>query len=352
MAVTNRMTNSMLVNNFTGRLNVNMNKLSNIQFQLATNKKFAHMSDDPIALIYSQEARYKLRVVSDYKLNVQAADKWMTQVESAVMELNEIIKSAYETCIDASTDVKSGYDRGNIAAYIAQLRDQSLQTLNMALGDRFVFGAFNTTGYTDTAATELTPPFYLKDVSANPGVDPPEMHLFFNNVDITLDDPQKAASFYRTDAGMIALREDVISLDLGIGISMNVTFNGMDIAAFTYRDGTTQNNIYQLLDEFYQALSDPTNTAVDINDFISPLQDAQNHLLSRVAEIGGKSRRLEVLSVRYDTDTLNYTEMLSNAEDADQAEVIMHYKMAEATYKAALSTGSYIIQNTLMDFLR
>jgi flagellar hook-associated protein 3 FlgL len=44
--------------------------------------------------------------------------------------------------------------------------------------------------------------------------------------------------------------------------------------------------------------------------------------------------------------------MKSDAEDADEAELIMRYKMAETVYKAALSTGASIIQPTLMDFLR
>ena len=42
----------------------------------------------------------------------------------------------------------------------------------------------------------------------------------------------------------------------------------------------------------------------------------------------------------------------SNIEDIDTAEVIMQYKTAESVYMAALSTGSKIIQPSLLDFLR
>ena len=48
---------------------------------------------------------------------------------------------------------------------------------------------------------------------------------------------------------------------------------------------------------------------------------------------------------------LNYTEMKSNIEDVDAAEIIMQYKMAQFTYLAALQTGNSIIQPSLVDYL-
>jgi flagellar hook-associated protein 3 FlgL len=58
------------------------------------------------------------------------------------------------------------------------------------------------------------------------------------------------------------------------------------------------------------------------------------------------------LEIRYAQDEINYTQMMSDAEDVDFAEVIMNQKMAEAVYQAALSAGARVIQPTLMDFLR
>ena len=131
-------------------------------------------------------------------------------------------------------------------------------------------------------------------------------------------------------------------------------------------------NTYDLLDEVYLAINGvPSTRITDAGGIYNPedpdvrpkttdvltvligrVQGAQNHLLTRTAEIGGRQRRLELLEARYSQDNLNYEKMRSDAEDADMAEVIMYLKMAETVYQAALSAGARVIQPTLMDFLR
>jgi len=71
-----------------------------------------------------------------------------------------------------------------------------------------------------------------------------------------------------------------------------------------------------------------------------------------MAELGGRQNRLDLIEDRYGQDVINYTQMISDVEDLDQAEAIMWYSMQEAVYRAALSVGSRVIQPTLMDFLR
>lgn len=526
-----RVTNSMLVTNFMSDLNVNMTKLSKIQHQMATGKKYAHISDDPVALIFSQQARFKLHKLADYQKNLESSQAYLTQAETGVMEVNNIYKSVYERTIDAATDIKNGADLTNIAQYIGQMRDQVLQALNSAYGDKYVFGGYNTTGYTDQGAP--VPPFTYEEVPVyslvqakdadgkpmfEPGTttyvlekadggelmfdkdgnaiqavakagdeifdaggnkitatggepvfdengnavqataDPGQMiyigvyeegdpiyaqvtaaggELVFdadgkpvqavavggetgyfdkdgnaiavaNPGDLLYDEkgePVQATAAagdtiydvtvvgserklcyngYRLDSesevakkALAVLQEDRLTFDVGVGVSLPVTVNGLDLAKFTVReldaDGnevTKETNLYEVLDQLYNTLIDfgtqavvedengvkkfkyPSGSAEKIGAFISDLQAGQNHVLAITADLGGRQNRVEVLTDRYESDNLNYTQMLSDAEDADFAEVVMNYKMAEAVYKAALSTGAYIIQPTLMDFLR
>jgi flagellar hook-associated protein 3 FlgL len=60
---------------------------------------------------------------------------------------------------------------------------------------------------------------------------------------------------------------------------------------------------------------------------------------------------LDLIENRYSEDKLNFTEIKSKVEDVDEAEAIMQYKMAEATYLYALQIGSNIIQPTLVEYL-
>lgn len=319
-----RVTNSMLTSSFLNNLSNNLNRLEKLQYQLATNRKYAHISDDPISVIYSQQARYKLNRLGQYKKNVEMAQNWLAQAEEGIMDINELIKSAYETAIDVATSIKTDEDRKNAAKYVGQLKDQLLQSLNATFGDKYVFGGYNTTG-ADGGDTNI-PPFTI-DTDGN---------LCFNG--ISFNSP-----------GINALKDDVLTFDVGIGSEIKVTINGVELAQY-HSDG---DNLYNLLNELYAAMSKEDSHSIDeISTIAAKLQTAQSHVLSLAAEIGGRTNRLDILSLRYDKDEVNYIQMKSNAEDADQAEVIMKYKMAESVYNAALSTGAYIIMPTLMDFLR
>ena len=347
-----RITNSMLVNSFMSNLTSNLSKLSNLQESMANGKKFAHISDDPVALIYSQQAKYKLSRLADYSKNVDMAKGWITQSEAGVLEMNKILVSAYESCIDAANDIKTESDFTNIAQYVGQLRDHVLGILNTTLGDKYVFGGYNTTGHAESGKT--VPPFTVNSAG----------NLCYNGVDLTDTTP---ATLGYVDQ----LRADVLTFDVAFGTAIPVTVNGIDFAFYGTDPDTGENlNIYNLLSDMYNALTvrknlnpeydpmDPASEeflpirAEDINVFISKLQTAQNHTLAISASLGGRTNRLEILESRYSQDEINYTQMLSDAEDADLAEVIMRFSMAEAVYNASLSAGARIIQPTLMDFLR
>ena len=323
-----RVTNSMLTSNFLNNLSNNLNKLDKLQYQLATNRKFAHISDDPISVIYSQQARYKLNRLNHYKKNVETAQNWLAQAEEGVMDINELIKSAYETAIDVATDVESDEDRRNAAKYIGQLKDQLLQSLNATFGDKYVFGGYNTTG----AGGAINIPPFTADSDGK---------LYYNGID--LSDTENTEVIYK-------IINEVLTFDVGIGSEVKATLNGIELVRY---NGAGE-NLYGLLNELYVAMSktEETHSVDEISTIAAKLQTAQSHVLALAAEIGGRTNRLDILSLRYDKDEVNYTQMKSNAEDADQAEVIMNYKMAESVYKAALSTGAYIIMPTLMDFLR
>ncbi|MDR0491348.1 MAG: hypothetical protein LBH28_08925 [Oscillospiraceae bacterium] len=510
-----RVTNSMLVNNLMSNLNNNLSKLDTFQNQLASGRKYAHISDDPIAVIFSQSARNKLARLSHYQRAIGSAEDWLAKVEYGVRDLQERVADAYIQVMNAATDVNNVYDKHNISMVIKELRNHYLDTLNATYGDRFIFAGYNTPG--DTISGKITGPFKFEngvltyngynlsalstvdninlasarvanlnneisdamnslqkfypwlagytvpasydgaleiagsndiadqiaatiaDISAldpeNPNYNVDLAHLeeklgilredlasfddrfadlrekwdkraealkelealdgsivnacagdlvtTVDNINITYNaatgiidgllydingaatpivefDPISGLSTanrleYKDFTDLLAkLQKDVLTFDIGPGVSMPVTFNGIDLVLYqtVADDGKpVMRNIFSLLDEVYEAASKGV-PAEELGGYIKELQDAQNHLLAKTAEIGGRTRRLELMSARYDQDEINYTKMLSDAEDADEAEVIMYLKMAEAVYQASLSAGARIIQPTLMDFLR
>ena len=141
-----RITNSMIMNGYLYNLNGNLNRLSKYLEQESTGKAINSISDDPVKTTQSLSARNKLSGIGRYRENVNSADRWLTEVEEAVGELNDIIGDAYEKTISASTGILGDDDLMDIAQEIAALRDEVLSTANATYGDSYLFAGYNTTG--------------------------------------------------------------------------------------------------------------------------------------------------------------------------------------------------------------
>ena len=387
-----RITNTMLTNTLLSNLSMNLGKMDKLQNQLSSGRKFGHISDDPSALIYGQAARNKLARLGHYQATVETAQSWLTQAESGVMEVNKVVGAVYEELVSAGS-VKTDKDKQNLAMVISQLRDHYVDTLNTSYGDRFVFGGYNTPGdFADGKSAFGIKPFAVDEngdiffnglnVSQFDGMPSQLFDDMFKKINpegMTADALRTALEDAMTTAGYTPgveptafslddavkfnkLFNDRLSLDVAPGVTMPVTMNGLDVLFYTAVDEETgapvMRNTFNVLSDIYEAVNaivpgtDSGTSTEILTKMIQTAQDAQNHLLTRTAEIGGRQRRLELLEARFSQDSLNYEKMRSDAEDADMAEVIMFLKMAETVYQAALSAGARVIQPTLMDFLR
>jgi len=361
-------------------LNTNFDKVDKLQNMMASGRKFAHISDDPIALIYSQAARNKLARLEHYQAAVGSAKDWLDQAENGMMELQKVMADAYTACVDATHDGKTDGDKQNIAQVIGQLRDHFVDTLNAAFGDKYVYAAYNTPG--DPAASfgdEGIKTFTVVggklhfngfDLSVFDGM--PAKLLTVDLSGLSYGEAVNAINALGVNLGSLThddiiklhtLKNEVLSFDVGPGINMPVTMNGIDMVLLTNineNGDVVVRNAYNVLTDLYNGTNgdpnkDPPTTplpASELTKLIKPLQDAQNHLLTKTAIIGGRVKRLELLEARYEQDSINYQQMMSDAEDVDMAEVIMRLRIAESVMQSAMSAGARVIQPTLMDFLR
>jgi len=407
----------MLVSNFLHNLNTNMNKVSKLQTQLSSGRKFASISDDPVSTMYSMQARFRLDNLARYQESVKMTKSWLTQAETSVFDLNEVYKSAYETVIDAATDIKTPEDRRIMAAYIGQLRDHVLQTLNSTFGNKYIFAGFNTTG--SYPGNQLEPPYKVDQLTGDlwlsglnitryvPNYDP-AYDLTLTRADIGYNaikekasmnvrllaekaaqklvpayDPTYNSSLLMGEAGFDKdklnayndyidardqyiddynedfalngaeyqalfekLEVEQIEFWVGTGTKMDAVLSSFGLV------GTGPENLYSMLDNLYNDLMHGQSVPHIQNAYITQLQNMQSGLLAKSAELGGRMNRLDMLTNRYEMDFINYTQLKSDAEDADLAELIMNFSMAMNVYNAALSSGAMVIQKSLVDFIR
>jgi flagellar hook-associated protein 3 FlgL len=201
------------------------------------------------------------------------------------------------------------------AALIAEIRDHVLTLGNSKTGDRYLFGGFNT----------INPPFQ---------VDGGTGHLLYNGIDM----------YNPLDPALIAEGNQVIQYEVAHNIKAEVSIPGTQLL------GTGEENIYKILDDFYNDLMSDA-PATQLSQYVDKLKGVQGNLLTVESEIGGWTNRLELVMTRHDDDQLNYKTIKSKVEEIDQAEAIVKYKMTESIYIASLQISADIIQPTLVDFL-
>lgn len=310
-----RVSNRMLSNNFISNLNSIMDKMMNQQAQISTNKRITKLSDDPIGTIQSMNARVELYRIDQYIRNVDYASTWLTQSETSVMELNEVIKSAYEVSIRASNTNVSASAKLAMAEQIGQLRDHILSIGNSKSGDKYIFGGFNT----------ASPPFEVDTTGT----------LLYNGLDISNS----------SDPAIIAESQQITRYEVGFEMHSEISIPGTELI------NMGPDNIYAVLDGFYNALKAEA-PAIELSQYVNKFMAAQSHTLNIIGKIGGVTNRLELVKNRHEEDWLNFTNLKSQIEDIDLAEAITNYKMTQSVYQAALQTAANIIQPTLADYLK
>ncbi len=309
-----RITNNMMTDNYLSTLNKNLANLVKYQEQCSSDKAITSLSDDPVGLISIMSCNVKLSKNGRHESAVKSAMTWLEQTDTSAYQLNEVIQSAYETLVGASSGTNTTDDRASIAEYIKQLRDEVLSIANGQSSDKYLFGGYNVNNT----------PFTL-DSDGN---------ILYNGLDLTDE----------ANADLITAGSQSITYEIGTGITAEVSITGTELL------GTGEDNIYTLFDNIYKALKGSA-TSEELSGYITKLQDAQSHMLSVEAKVGGMTNRMELLQKRYEKEDLATAERKSNTEDADIAEAYMNYSMAMTVYNAALQVGTEIIQCSILDYL-
>jgi flagellar hook-associated protein 3 FlgL len=84
------------------------------------------------------------------------------------------------------------------------------------------------------------------------------------------------------------------------------------------------------------------------------LTDCENYAeRAQLAETncGSRGTRLDLIKNRLSVQQTNFEELVSENEDADYTDLAIQLQSIELTYEAALSSISYVMQTTLLDFI-
>ena len=325
-----RITNNMLINNMTYNLNNGLQRMEKLQYQTATGKKFRVPSDDPIGASKSLKFNTDMSKISQYQRNAKDAGSWMKETETALKEINEVLKRSYELTNQAANGTNSPDDLEKIKAEISELKGHVIQISNTTYAGRSIF-----TGYkTDQKLIDDKGNYIVGTV----------------NPDGTTKDPELTSG-------------EVFVYNVGVAETVSVNTLGNKVFGSVNADGTPNYNsdigatndkpyLIHMFEKLEAALGGTPPDQAGLQSSITNLQDSMGNILSVTAEIGAKSNRLGLTMNKLADQALNLEELLSFNEDISLPEAYMKLSIEENVYRASLSVGAKVIQPSLMDFLR
>ena len=296
-----RVTNSMMVRNMLDHLKNNMGDLNDLNEQLSSGKLFQKPSDAPIKVADSMNYKSQLNRNSQYQRNLGQAENWLNTTESALKSGTKVIQRARELTIYAANDSMTSEDRKSVAQEMKQLRDELVDISNAKLGDSYIFSGQKTD----------QKPFEVDN-----------------------SDPDNYKINYNGD-------EESVKRRLNENVEMDVNLNGKEVFE---KEIKALNKIYDDLES--------GKTGEEIGENLSAMDTAINDYAELRSQIGGKLQRTGNVIDRLEANEIHLRDLKSKNENADLAEVITELKMEETVYRASLASGSRIMQQSLVDFIR
>lgn len=311
-----RITNNMLISNTLFNLNENLGRLEKLNQQMDTQKKFSVPSDDPIGASKSLKFYTDLSKIEQYKRNVKDATSWMTETESALIEIGEVLDRADKLAVQMANGTYSEDDLKKTKEEVAQLKEHLVQISNTTYAGRYIFSGYKTD----------------KELLGKDGK-------------------------YKIDLS----NTEVVEYNVGVSEDIKVNTVGMrvfgvgDVKSGPGYDATKANNtnesyLISVFTNFETALGTENKGQIDAT--LGRIKTCMDQVLSVRAEVGAKMNRLKLTQKKLDSQVLSTKSLISYNEDIDLAEVSIKLKTEENVYRASLAVGARIIQPSLVDFLR
>lgn len=321
-----RLTNNMIMRKYMANLNTSLTTLNNLNEQVSSGMKFSKMSEDPATALKAFQVRRNLSQITLYKSNVLDIQNSLSDIEFSISNLNTTLSDINVQIIQGRTGTYNASDKIVIANTLKDMQQQILEISNSKFSGKFIFGGPNV----------MQPPFTL-------GTD---NKLLYNGVDV--------------DTGTFT--NEAIYVDIGLGLSTDTAGNIIPQSAFNKShpgsellgtgvdaDGIS-NNLYNVVGEIAKMFE--TNDLTNIDKYVNKFSKNVEEVMVQYANVGEKSKSLEYLSNRLDTDENNALHKQNDLEAVDLAKSILDFKNQEMSYNAALQMGAKILQLSLVDYLR
>ena len=383
MRVSDKMNQNQMLNN----IQKNRSELNELQNQAATMKKINKPSDDPVGAAQVLRMRTENKNLEQFDKNISYAKMFLENSESTLGQLSDAIVRAKELALQGASDTNSGLPRAMISEEISQIYNAVVEMSNRRVGDRYMFGGYQTLEAPFTQEGE-----YLGD-SGQIQIQNQKGHYLPMNIsgshvflgeNLGYDSSVKLMT--EVPKTVEELRDYVISEETkgiqeklfrdtqqqgqvdvrgpasvdraqrvgGIGEGGAVVDPNADPGAtdstLNVVSQSTGVNLFQTMTELETALrADDTK---GIQSTLGSLDKALNQINLARADIGGRLNQMTATSDGIQKSIVENKSQNSLTEDADLFKVMTDLSKSDSALKATLETSSKIAHQSLLDFLR
>jgi flagellar hook-associated protein 3 FlgL len=316
-------------------------RMDNLQNEQATMKKLNTPSDDPVGAAKVLEVRTEKVNNEQYMTNAKMAESFLTNTEQAMTELTDIINRAKEIALSQSSGASSNAEsRLGVAEEISSLYNQAVATGNRRIGDRYIFGGYKT----------QRPPI---DPDGKYHGDEGQMMIeiakdVFLSMNVTGADAFNSHPKTSTDG------QGAFGSNPGYGpttAGRNPASNGLEKGP-EGKDVPTPENV-NVFDELQNLrISLLTGDIGATRDTLDRFDQIHAKIVATRSKIGSRLQGLQSTSQSIERHNLTNSQLTSQIEDADVAQVVSDLAKEEQVFKSSLASSQKLIQPTLLDFLR
>ena len=302
-----RVTTLMTAQNTLADVNQAYNRLTQTQSEMSSGKKIQQPSDDPYGMSLVMSEQGQLGMLTAYSNNVADGQSYTEASQGAMTNIANIVQRVRELVVGAANGSNTASDLSGTAAEVKQLIDAVKQEANTQYNGQYIFsGTANVQPY-QTATGDL----------------------------------------YQGNSGSAA----AVTRQIGPGTSVQVNVDLSSVlGSGSAGAGGSDGKLLDTLNSIYTHLNSGNTSALGGAD-LTAIDTNFSNLTQMQASQGAVTNRLQLASSRIASLQTAATQVLSNTQDADMAQVAIDYSTQQAAYTAALKAGASIVQESLLNFL-
>lgn len=294
-----RITDRMVVNHTIHHLQQGRQRLGEAQSRVATGRRLLRSSDNPADVERAMTLASELRTVQNQAANLDTSRDWLNGTDVALESLNDLMISARNLALRASSDSNSESELDAMAGEVDAILQNALAIANSSQGGYYLFAGHQV----------RTPPF-------------------------------------EADGGGVIYQGDNQEIRhlVELGQTMPVNITGVAGSNGGILNGLTR------LQGLQQAMAD--NDREGVRAFLSQSEEVSADIYAAQSAVGARMQRIDRTTTRLQQRETDLKQLYSGLVDADMAATIAEMSAEERAYEMTLAVSARAMPRSLMDYLR